>query len=282
MDFKEKAKDVGKHIIGRGAEVRFKNEALEYERVNGVSKNEARKAVFLDRMSNVQNEILTGGVLDAKSKGFKEFKGAAREIFGEEKLREFSTDPRYTSRRRGFSPPLASPTGTEVKDAGDHYARKFNGQAPPRAVLWDTADSTKNINELMNRAAVDYSAFSGVSLESALSMGPEMGADIGEILERGEAVERHERKFDKNLKFDKAMEGFKETAKESLVEMFWKAPTDFLNNMWKKRTVDPFKLFSAFLTEGARLVGRETVSGAKVLSGSLYTFGSLIKNKGMR
>lgn len=37
MSFEEKIKDVGRHIIGEGEEVRFKNEVAKFEKLHGVS-----------------------------------------------------------------------------------------------------------------------------------------------------------------------------------------------------------------------------------------------------
>lgn len=92
MDFKEKFKDIGRHIIGQGEEVRFKNEVAEYATSHGVPFEQATKTILSDRFRNVGSELGTNGIIDAKSKDFKQFRAALNEIFGGEKLKEFSKD----------------------------------------------------------------------------------------------------------------------------------------------------------------------------------------------
>ena len=92
MTLGEKFKDIGRHIIGQGEQVRFKNEVENYKTLHSVSYEKATKDVLSSCFRNIRAELGTNGIIDAKSKDFEQFKAALREVFGREILQKFSKD----------------------------------------------------------------------------------------------------------------------------------------------------------------------------------------------
>jgi|GEM_PF-2398248 len=284
MDFKEKAKDVGKHIIGRGDEVRFKNEVLEHASSTGISTEEAQKVIFIKRMSNVQTEIATNRIIDSSSQEFKEFRAAAREIFGEKELEQFSINATSPHIFRPIHTPPSTPA--EINSVQSYYSARFGGRAPEHGVLRNSSDCTKSIDVLMGRATLDYGTIpAGTSLETEISRRPELGADIGKILDMDDSVKRHEKRFDKDLKFERTMEEAKGTWEESLKEMFWNAPKECFVNILKvgfSKDAGVGTFVYAFFQQNIILAKRELVGGAKFFGATVNVLGSLLKNKAIR
>lgn len=179
---------------------------------------------------------------------------------------------------------VAPSTAAETNRVRNHFYRNFKGRMPAFGVMRDSADNMKTIDALLQRFESDPRLGGTGSLESILAANPELGADIGKALEAKVAVERHERHFDKDLKFEKAMENWKTTADKSLTEMLWKAPANYLTNVVKKgfhaKGLGDF--VGGFFGETAKFTGREAWAGSKFLAQSAYTAGSFVKNKVFR
>jgi len=74
---------------------------------------------------------------------------------------------------------------------------------------------------------------STTSIETILSANPELGADIGAMMIAIEEQQRHDRMFERELKFGESVQGLKENAREQLSTMFFGAPVQFLKDMSK-------------------------------------------------
>jgi hypothetical protein len=282
MGIKEKFVDIGKRIIGKGEEVRFKDEVAKYEKLHGVSHEQAVKDIFLDRARNIQLEIGVNGIIDSESKFFKEFIAALNEVFGAEKVAQFRKDSINPKIFRNLS--ISPLTVVEVNFVKDYFLKKFKDRTPNLVIIKDCSYNMKLINAILQRFLNDPRLVRSNSIESIIVASPELRADLGKILEAKYAVERHERLFDKDLKFEKAIEKFKRTAENSLTEILWKAPIDYLTTIVKKgfNSKELGDFVGTFLKETAKFIGRETWAGTKFLSRSVYTVGSLIKNKVFR
>jgi hypothetical protein len=279
MSIKETFKDIGRHIIGEGEEVKFKNEVASYEKRHGVSHEQAIKDLLFDRSESVQLELNSNGIVGAQSKSFKEFGGALREIFGQEKLKDFCEDAVNPGIFR--NPLVSSSTRLEVGRVQGYFSAKFKNQTPALSVVKDCADNMKLMNALLKRFSNDPRLRGTSSLEDVINSYPELGADLGKIFETRSMVENHERSFKKDLNFEKAVAEFKETAGDSFNEMFWKAPFDCLTNIVKKgfKSKGLGGFVGAVFSEAGRFAGREMWAGTKLLAGLTYTAGSLVKNK---
>lgn len=144
----------------------------------------------------------------------------------------------------------------------------------------------KLVDALLRRFSTDPRLGSVDSLQDILVANPELGADLGKLLSAKSATERDERVFGKDLKFEKTMGEFKKTAQESLTEMVWKAPGDYMKQI-VKRGLDMSKgglggVLSAYVKETARFMGREAWAGTKLLAKSAHAAGSVVKNKVFR
>lgn len=284
MAFKETFKDIGRRVIGQGEEVRFKNEVAEYAASHGISPEQATKTILSDRFRHVGSEIGTNGIIDSKSKDFKQFKAALNEICGRETLRRFSKDGNDSAIFRSLVLPPS--TAAEIARVRRYFSHTFKGKTPAHGVMRDSSDNMKLIDALLRRLSSDPRLGGPDSLQHILTAHPELGADIGKLLDAKSATERHERMFGKDLKFEKTVGEFKKTAQESLTEMLWKAPGDYMTQI-VKRGLDMSKgglggVLSVYLRETARFMGREAWAGTKLLAKSAHAVGSLVKNKVLR
>ncbi len=282
MGFKDTIEDLGRKMIGQGDEVRFKNDVLEYERTHRLGHDEAERNVLFDRMRNVELELSSNGIISSDSKDFDLLQAALNEVFGSKNQEQYSKDAADPAIFRSIAvPPSTLP---EVNRVRGYYASNFGGKTPPFAVTKDSADNMKMIQALMTRFETDPRIAGAGSIESTLALHSDLGADLGKIFEAKKAVERHERLFGKDLAFEQTMANFKKTAQNSLTEMVWKAPVDYITTMAKKGLFmkSASGLLGSLMKETARFSGREAVAGTKLFGSSLKALGSLVKNKMIR
>lgn len=282
MDFKEQIKNVGRQLIGQGREVKFAKAVEEFETTKGVSREEAEKAIFIERIKTVQDRIKFSGTLGADVEELKELEAAMNEIFkgdGLERLKESSADSAIF--RTLSLPPIAL---KNVKDAESYFKSKFDKKAPAEVVLKDYAQNGQLIEALLKRFSGDPSLRSGTdSLEAIIAAHPELGADLGKILEARRLMARHEKCFKKDLNFDATLESFKKTARETLTEMLWKAPVDSMSAIMKSMSSGSFgSCIETFFKETIKFSAREVWAGTKLLAGSAKMVGSVVKNKLIR
>ena len=153
MDLKEQIKNVGRQLIGQGREVKFLKAIEEFETTNGVSREQAEKAIFLDRIKAVQDRIKFSKTLGADVEELKDMEAAMNEIFkgdGVERLRESSADPAIF--RAVSIPPV---TLKDVKGVESYFKNKFDKQAPKEVVLKDYAQNGQLIEALLKRFSGD-------------------------------------------------------------------------------------------------------------------------------
>jgi hypothetical protein len=282
MNFKEKAKDIGRHIIGEGDEVRFKNEVNEYAATHGMSREDAEKTIFSGKLGGLQHELAINGMIDGKSKDYQQLRAALNEMFGRDKLDKFMQDSADPKIFRAFAMPPSTPM--EVNRQRMYYHRNFAGKTPAFGTLRDSADNTKLLDGVLRRFASDPRLRRGGSLDTILAANPDLAADLGKALSAKRLIEGHERGFGKDLNWEKATEQWKKTAEEAVTEMLWKAPKDCLTRVIKSgfasKNLGGF--VEAFFKESMKCAGREMWAGSKLLAQSTHAAGSFIKNKVMR
>lgn len=275
MGFTEKIKDFGRQVIGQGPEVDFKNEAQEYADANHVSIEEAQRDIFFDRMSNLQAETQLGGLPNG-TENLRDLQAAINEMFDKQQLEQFKTDSEDPN--IFIDPSLAPLDRKDYNRTADYFKKNYDGQQPDFNVVRDSTENLQLMKELLNRVnASRGSARSFTSLEAFLKRYPELGADIGKFLSAQELNDKHENRFDKGLKFDAAIDNFKEQAKDSLTEMFWRSPRDLLKKVLKLNNfTNPGKLFGNALTGITQGTTRSAVALTKFLSSGGRALGAYI------
>lgn len=218
---KEKLKDIGRTIIGQGEEVRFKNDAEKYAKDRGITIDEAKKVMFSDAMTNAKNEIIYKGCIDSDSEEYRRFQVALNEIFSIAELSKFRADA-STTIFHPLVPPLTLPTPAEYKKAENYYKGKFDKKHPSTPEVQKTAENTKGINRLLQRFSSDPALTTAFNLNHIMAMRPDLGDDIGKIMDLKNQMERIEKKFEKGVDFDKSMERLKSDSKELLGKKVWK------------------------------------------------------------
>jgi hypothetical protein len=252
-------KDIGKTLIGRGEEVKFRKEVEKHAADNGVSIEDAQKTIFKKRLEAYSRELNVSPDLVAA----KELRGALQQIFTVEQLQQFKTLAENPAIFRAL---ILPPVGTkEVSAVNRRYKAKFDGKVPSTREVLRIAENQQALVEVLRRFKGDRRLSGTGGLESILAANPELAADIGKIVAAMELIDKQEKSFDKSLKFNKAMDGFKADAKESLTTMFWKGPIDYISALQKG--INGLSLESCVNLFGAtmKFLGKEVWAGGKLL-----------------
>jgi hypothetical protein len=272
--FKEKIKDLGRQLKGEGPEVKFKNTVAQYERAHGVSHEAAEKAVFIDRFNAVQHELTYTRAIDKET--YRAFVAGLNEVLGKNGVADMKRDATDPAIYRALHVPPATPA--EFNQALTYFKSKFENRAPNAAVVKDCAENKKIIDALHARFMGDPALAGAGDLEALIATHPELGADLGKILSAKELSDMHERRFGDGIHFNKSMETLKETAKESLTTMFWKAPSDYIKAISKNPKFD-FAYFAKTTWETATFLGKEGKEGGKLLLETAKTAKAYIDTK---
>jgi len=259
----EKLKDIGRQMLGQGAEVKFKKAAENYERTHVVSATEARRAVFNDLMDSLQQEMrLTGGI-DPNSDFWKEFRGGMNELFGKVKIDEFKNE----ANRHTFAlPPLGA---REYDAAAKYYKKRFENNLPNMGRVKALAENNAYIRGLLARTMSDprYAGSRDLKTLMADPANADLRASIGKVLMAREAIKDDYRRFGKEIEFKKSMDNLKNTAKESLYRMFIGSPAKLMGDQLKagmKGDVSGFfKAMEPFAKEQVKAAGKLAWAGAK-------------------
>lgn len=272
--FKEKMIDFGRKVIGQGPEVDFKNDVEKYTKDHGVSLEEAQKTLFIERMNGFQNEIQYTGSTNSESTDFRNLEAAFNELFHPNKLEQLKVDAEDPKVFKSL--PLKPISPRDYGKMSDYYKKIFEGRSPELGVVKDSTEKTQLINELIKRFCGDRALKSGASLDQILLLRPELGADLGKILLAKQGLDRHQRMFGKELNFEKELNNFKETAKESLTTLLWEAPTNWLKTMVKGSLNPNFGNFAKMVESTAKFGGKELWAGSKLLYRSARAAGSYL------
>lgn len=223
----EKVKDAFRVATGRGAEVRFKRDVETYAAAHGVAAAEAQKAVLADRAVALEQEMHLTGVLDQKSRAAQEFQGSLYEVFGGQTVGRFRRDSNNDALMRPLA--LAHPTHTEIGTWRSHLRGQNGGRHPWNELDISTAAASEmsRMRELLGRFSSDPRLAGAGELRAIVAANPELGADIGGLLEARDMLERHETRFGKLIRYEAASEKYKTEAKKAIHEMFVRAPFEW-------------------------------------------------------
>lgn len=270
---KQELKDFGRRMIFQGAEVEFQKKVREREKI-GISRDEAEKTIFTESMNSALDELRLTGPLAPESKAFREFRAGLGEVFGKETINQFREDAEDPVKWRALALPPVTPR--QLADVKGYFSRRHEGKTPEFPILNDTAINTKLIAECLRRVLADPELATPQDLKTIIDSHPELGADLGKILLAKSAVERHERRFGRGVDFENAAEKWKEDARETAIEMLFRAPFNFVKAFGKSLISWRFEIFAKGLTE---LVGREAWAGSKFVAKSAKAIGFYVRKK---
>lgn len=256
---KEKLKDIGRQLTGEGLEVKFKNEVSRYEAAHGVLREEAEKAIFLDRFNAVQHELTyTRNIAEDT---YRAFVASLNEVFEKDGVADMKRDSTAAIYRALSLPPASL---AEFNQSANYFKTKFGNKVPNAAVIKDCAENKKIIDALHSRFTGDPALAMAGDLRALIAARPELGADLGKVLSVKELSDMHERRFETGLRFNGSMEKLKATVKESVATMFWKAPSEYLKVVSKNPKFD-FSYFAKTTWETAKFVYKEGKAGGELL-----------------
>lgn len=263
----ELAKETGERMIGRGAEVRFRNEVKKIVKDRGVSETQAEKVVLMRRIDAFDQVVLRGEIFGKKSDAYLEFQGAFREAAGRdapERLRAAAADPAVA---RALT--IIPPDRDEVAESLHIWENAFNGRKPREAVVQDTAEQIKLMQVVFDEVRKSPAFFGPDSIKDTLVAHPELGADIGKVMIAKDTLEMHERMFTRSLAFERSREAFIKTTKDALATMFWRAPVDWFVALGKVFVKPSFGQVFKVAYETMRTAVREVWSGSRILARGL-------------
>src|SRR3989339_1900581 len=123
MDIKEQIKNVGRQLIGQGREVKFLKAVEEFETANSVSREEAEKAVFLEKIKSVRDRIAFSKMIGADAEEMKDLEAAMREVFKDDNLEKFKENAGDSTIFRTLSIPPVALRDVRVVEA--YFKKKF-------------------------------------------------------------------------------------------------------------------------------------------------------------
>lgn len=265
-DVKKFVKETGEKIIGKGPEVGFRNEVIEESKTTGDPPEMVQKRKFADIADNVSHEISSVGFIEEGSEDWREFNAAINELFTPVEIKEFEESSNNPSVFR--HPPPFRATSRDHAKMTSNFQRKFDGDAPAFAVIRDSTDNALMLRNLSDRLNGELAAHSSSpdSISDIIKTRPEIGADIGMIMQLEETIKTHERMFGKEKNFHESMQRLKSEGVEALTTMLWSAPVKLLGTMLKEAFNPNFKAFVRVMGATLKFVGEELVSGSKLIT----------------
>lgn len=268
MGLKEKIGDVIRDaqmaLSGQGAERKFEKDVDGYVQAHGVSPAEAQKQIFFSRFNNLKHAMsLKRGVADVASEDWRGFEAALNKVFGLADLEKFKKDATNSALFRRLA--VVPPNHTQIRNVHDYFNGKF-GRVPVTAILTSCVESNTRISAVFHRFERDSRIVGSPSLLDTLRNNPELGADIGKILEEKGILERHERMLENEIDWEKSLEGFKKTAGESVAKMMWGAPVEWAKEFGRSALApDVGKMIGGMFAATSKLVLREYFYAGKLL-----------------
>lgn len=209
----EKMKDLGRRMLGQGREVKFKDDVAEYAANHGVASGDAQKAVFLERMRDVDRSLGTRSLLESFPELFQDLEAALNETVASEGVERCLADAE-TPALRPLGPIVAAPRDLQTMAA--FFQQRHEKRKPGYAVLKDSAESMLTMRAAMLRLQSDPRYAAAPDVESLLNdpANPDLRADMGLVLLSRKEISRHERGFANQVRFEKSKEELKENARE--------------------------------------------------------------------
>lgn len=261
----EKVQRVLEIVGGFKDESDFRLECDALQKSTGLGLMEARAEMFRRRVEGLQDEIRLGNGIEFNSHSMRELHAALKflnEYDGSYagKFKSFAEDPKLN---RPITPTALNKA--EYAAMLGQYQKKFEGAAPPRAIVIDSAENSKLAATLLERIRNDPRFQSSTNIMELLDKNPEIAADFGKIFQAQEAMENHQKHFGKEMKYRKSMERLKIDAKDSTTRMLWGAPTEFVKDVFRGGIRPNFGTFFKVFGATAKFASREVYAGSKLL-----------------
>ena len=142
MAFTEKLTQFGEKMMGRGPEVKVRNDVDSYIS-GGETRTQAEKWVLRDRMSLLLGELGSEGSLGDSAQTPRHFEAVFSELFGADKIEQFKKDALDPTKLKPITP--APVTSKETNAARGGFSRRYKGESPDYTVLNDCAQKTNLI-----------------------------------------------------------------------------------------------------------------------------------------
>lgn len=272
---KKSLKETGMSIIGQEGQVLFRRRVEDLIQRFRLSKEQAEKKELAHALQGLYSEAAKG-MISLDSGEYKNFISGLAEIIGKEGLAA-CREAGY----RGIIRPVMATVNSFDIDKIHVYYKKKTAQQPIHTIALDTAVEVKRLKELSHRSGRELLGYvpSKQSLETILSLHPELKMDIGRIIICKEVIERHEKQHTNRLAYEASVKDLKKTASETVAEALMRAPSDFLKKIntlpADGKGFDGKKIVKGMGYAG-ELVGRELKAGGKLsvdLLKTLYRFG---------
>lgn len=273
----EKVKDALRIMTGAGAEVRFKRDVETYAAAHGVSTEESRKAVLADRITAVEQEMVLTGVVDRKSRAARELQGSLYQVFGGQTVGRFRRDANNDALMRPLA--LAHPTHIEIGTWRSHLRGRNGGRHPWNELDISTAAAAEmsRMRELLDRFSSDPRLAGAGDLRVIVAAHPELGADIGGMLEAKDMLERHETRFGKLIRYEAATEKYKTEAGRSINEIFVRAPFEWARDAVAQGVFR--RQWGKALGATLKLIYRETYQVLNLTTRTILQVDNFLRNK---
>jgi hypothetical protein len=281
--FKERAKDFGRVLIGEGEQVRYRRDSERYAATNGVSIEKAQKAIYLNRLDSIKAEITLNGTIDSRSPEFAEFIAASKELLGPETLAQSKKDAEDPTKYTSITP--APTTGAGLERVKKYYKDKYESHFPKPGVIKDIADTMGLVQALTNRLSRRIGTASNI--QELLTNNPQASADLGKLILAQEHLQRHERRFSRELAYEKRLNQFGKDAKDSLAKIAWQEPSDWFASSYQnlRRFMNNPSMDTAFsgainiAGSTAKFLAKEGLVTAKLLFSGVATGASYINSR---
>jgi hypothetical protein len=225
-------KETGEKVIGRGPEVKFRNDVEEFVARHGVSVEEAEKRVFGNYLGGVETEIRMRGCIDSHSKEWRSFEASLNELLSSDERAKLERD---ANNPRVFRALRAAPvTGTDYARMERYFKGKFAKQSPGYELVRRSAEDTKILDGLGRRVDRDLTPFAASpdKLSVILAARPEISADMGRMIQAKREMEKIERGFGAEVRFKEEWEKDKEKMRELVWTRLGKGVKEFFKEVW--------------------------------------------------
>lgn len=226
VDFGKNVAKVGGEVLEKGKalagnpEAKFNQSVKEKMRREGKTEDEAQRECLAGLASALQAESVLG-VIDKKSQGYKEFRGALNTILSRKEMTQCKKDS-----ESGFfrAPTGVSVTPDDIKNQESYFEQKYRNYGgsyvPDRKMVARHAAQTKNMEAILARLASGLTDGS-IDLADLKTGGTPDSADIGKLLALKENMDRAESLHEFRLGGAKIMHAMWESAKTDITHNIW-------------------------------------------------------------
>jgi hypothetical protein len=242
-------------LVGKKREVLFKSKVEDAVVNEGLSREEAERAIFEDSLTDcllessrqpgenvdpLDESTRRAGVIDLSGENFKQFETGMKQLISKPTLKEFRKNGDENRDFRALD--YREPTGEDLLGAQEFFEERFGGKAPCPEIIERYSERQMQIQALMGRIKQDIASVSldvynpdtseyvSANLEQVLKDFPEIGADMGKLLACKERIAAIEKQFARRIAYEKSADGINEQLKEIKAQKPMKRIGNFLGS----------------------------------------------------